>query len=95
MSRHTSRRRILFHFGRNTELTYLLDLSRDSDPSTTQPVQPSHDNCMPNQDPNPFCFTEMPEIDPFEMFDPTFDLDGIDACLEGSLDLSIPMELLY
>ena len=38
-------------------------------------------------------FNEMPGLDVFEMFDPSFDLDGIDACLEGNLDLSFPINL--
>jgi hypothetical protein len=37
----------------------------------------------------------MPQLDPFEMFDPGFDLNGIDACLEGNLDLGAPMSLPY
>ena len=42
---------------------------------------------------NPFLFTEMPGLDPFEMFGPDFDLDVIDACLEGNLDLAFPTNL--
>lgn len=30
------------------------------------------------------------ELDLFGMFDPSFDLEGIDARLEGNLDLSFP-----
>ncbi|EXJ73418.1 uncharacterized protein A1O5_03178 [Cladophialophora psammophila CBS 110553] len=45
------------------------------------------------QDPGFSYFSEMPELDPFEMFDPEFDLDVIDACLEGNLDLSFPTNL--
>lgn len=47
---------------------------------------------QPLQDPNNlFSFNEMPGLNVFEMFDPNFDLDGIDAVLEGSLDLSSPI----
>jgi hypothetical protein len=35
----------------------------------------------------------MPELDLFDMFDTNFDLDGIDAFLEGNLDLSFPTNL--
>lgn len=31
-----------------------------------------------------------PNMDVFGMFDPNFDLNVIDACLEGNLDLSFP-----
>lgn len=43
------------------------------------------------EDLNPFYFTEMPLLDPFEMFDPEFDLNDVDACLENNLDLTAPM----
>jgi hypothetical protein len=33
----------------------------------------------------------MPGLDPFEMFDPNIDLDGIDSFLEGNLDPAAPM----
>ena len=35
-----------------------------------------------------FGFT--PDIDLFGMFDPAFDLDGFDACLEGNLNPAFP-----
>ena len=37
-------------------------------------------------DVDPFYFTEMPNLEPFDMFDPEFDLNGVDAYLEGNLD---------
>ena len=44
---------------------------------------------QPLQDPsNLFSFDEMLGLDVFEFFDPDFDLDSIDAFLEGNLDLS-------
>jgi hypothetical protein len=42
------------------------------------------------QDFNPFLFTEVPGLDPF---DTNFDLDGIDAYLEGYLDPAFPTNL--
>lgn len=36
-----------------------------------------------------FLFAGVP-VDPFEMFDPGVDLDVIDACLEGNLNLAYP-----
>ena len=49
---------------------------------------------QPLQDPsNLFSFDEMSGLDVFKMFDPDFDLDGIDAFLEGNLDLSFPANL--
>lgn len=47
------------------------------------------------QDFSPFYFTEMPQLDPFKMFDPGFDLNGADTCFEGNLDLGAPMGLPY
>jgi hypothetical protein len=35
-------------------------------------------------------FDSISDMDPFGMFDPTFDLDSLDALLEGNLDLSFP-----
>ena len=35
-------------------------------------------------------FDAVSDVDLFGMFDPRFDLNGIDACLEGNLDLSFP-----
>jgi hypothetical protein len=51
-----------------------------------------HDQSIAH-DLNAFYFTDMADLDPFDMFDPTFDLHGIDACLEGNLDLAIPIHL--
>lgn len=35
-------------------------------------------------------FGSIPDIDLFGMFDPAFDLDGFDACLEGNLNPAFP-----
>lgn len=43
---------------------------------------------MPDFDPS--IFDSISDMDPFGMFDPTFDLDSLDALLEGNLDLSFP-----
>jgi hypothetical protein len=43
---------------------------------------------MPDFDPS--LFNSISEVDLFGMFDPTFDLTSVDACLEGNLDLSFP-----
>lgn len=51
-------------------------------------------NTIPLQDFNPSMFNEMPDFDVFGMFDPNFDLDAIDACLQGNLGLSFPTNLL-
>lgn len=54
----------------------------------------SENSMQPLEDPNNlFPFDEMSGLDVFEMFDPDFDLDGIDAFLEGNLDLSFPANL--
>ncbi|EPE32905.1 hypothetical protein GLAREA_05917 [Glarea lozoyensis ATCC 20868] len=41
---------------------------------------------------NPSMFDSLTDIDLFDMFDPNFDLNGIDAALQGNLDLSFPTE---
>jgi hypothetical protein len=42
---------------------------------------------------DPFLDSDVPAMDPFAMFDPNFDLNAIDACLEQNLDLGVPMSL--
>ncbi|KAE8452197.1 hypothetical protein EG329_001664 [Mollisiaceae sp. DMI_Dod_QoI] len=42
------------------------------------------------QDVDPSMFGSLPDIDIFGMFDPAFDLDGFDACLEGNLNPAFP-----
>jgi hypothetical protein len=44
------------------------------------------------QDFDPSLFDAVSDLDLFGMFDPSFDLNGIDACLEGNLDLSFPTQ---
>lgn len=39
---------------------------------------------------DPLLFDSMADIDLFGMFDPAFDLDGFDACLEGNLNPAFP-----
>jgi hypothetical protein len=38
-----------------------------------------------------YYFSDMPGLDPFEMFDPKFNLESIDSFLEGNLDPAVPM----
>lgn len=38
-----------------------------------------------------YYFSGMPGLDPFEMFDPKFDLDSINSFLEGNLDPVAPL----
>jgi hypothetical protein len=42
------------------------------------------------QDFDPSIFDNLADIDLFGMFDPAFDLDGLDACLEGNLNPAFP-----
>lgn len=39
---------------------------------------------------DPSIFDAMADVDLFGMFDPSFNLDGFDACLESNLDPSFP-----
>lgn len=64
------------------------------------PIPPPHDDephvdGFLSPDTNLLYFSDMPEIDPFDMFDADFDLDGIDACLEGNLALSHPTNFFH
>ncbi|KAK0118980.1 hypothetical protein ONS95_007847 [Cadophora gregata] len=45
------------------------------------------------QDFDPSIFDSITDIDLFGMFDPAFDLDGFDACLEGNLNPGFPSGL--
>ncbi|KAJ4295104.1 hypothetical protein N0V90_007113 [Kalmusia sp. IMI 367209] len=38
-----------------------------------------------------FFTSGLPEMDPFDMLDPQFDLDGMDAFWEGNIDLAAPV----
>lgn len=65
----------------------------------TEPIQSGFNSnlgadSIPLQDFNPSVFTEMPDLDVFGMFDPNFDLNAIDACLQGNVDLSFPTNLM-
>jgi hypothetical protein len=43
------------------------------------------------QDFDPSMLDSIADIDLFGMFDPAFDLDGFDACLEGNLNPAFPI----
>lgn len=42
---------------------------------------------------DPSVFDSIADVDLFGMFDPAFDLDGFDACLEGNLNPAFPNAL--
>lgn len=62
-------------------------------PNPQRPGALEH-NSRIDQDYDSFNFQSIPEFDLFDMFDPEFDLDTIDACLEQNLDLGIPTNRL-
>ena len=45
---------------------------------------------QPMQDFDLSVFDAINDVDLFGMFDPAFDLDGFDACLEGNLNPAFP-----
>lgn len=47
---------------------------------------------QPIPDFDPAMFDYLTDVDLFDMFDPNFDLNGIDAALQGNLDLSFPTQ---
>jgi hypothetical protein len=47
-------------------------------------------NDQPSTPFDPSMFDSMADIDLFGMFDPAFDLDGFDACLESNLNPAFP-----
>ncbi|KAH7364392.1 hypothetical protein BKA65DRAFT_491203 [Rhexocercosporidium sp. MPI-PUGE-AT-0058] len=64
--------------------------------ATQNAVLPNPDIQQPDlsmQDFDPSIFDSMTNIDLFGMFDPAFDLDGFDACLEGNLNPGFPSGL--
>ena len=70
------------------------DAPHEQEPVPNVANDRSENPIQPLQEPsNLFSFGEMSGLDIFEMFDPDFDLDGIDAFLEGNLDLSFPANL--
>ena len=72
----------------------LEDEPQEQDPVPNVANDRSESPMQPLEDPSSiFSFDEMSGLDVFEMFDPDFDLDGIDAFLEGNLDLSFPANL--
>jgi hypothetical protein len=62
-----------------------LSKNPEADGNSYTPNDNSHEHC--NINPSHFA-VDMQDFDVFELFDPNFDLDGIDACLGGNLDLS-------
>jgi hypothetical protein len=48
---------------------------------------------QPMQDFDLSVFDSINDVDLFGMFDPAFDLDSFDACLEGNLNPTFPNEL--
>lgn len=47
-------------------------------------------NLAESQGFDPSLAADLEDFDVFALFDPNFDLDGIDALLGGNLDMSIP-----
>ena len=50
---------------------------------------------MQDFDPSLFDLNATGDIDLFSMFDPSFDLVGFDACLEGNLNPGFPTPASY
>ncbi|CZR50816.1 uncharacterized protein PAC_00690 [Phialocephala subalpina] len=78
---------------------YLAQNERDVQASSSLVPQNEDQNDMnmngnisnqPIQDVDPSIFGSIPDIDLFGMFDPAFDLDSFDACLEGNLNPAFP-----
>ncbi len=57
--------------------------------NATPPIH-AQDIFPPTQEFDPSIFDSVSDLDLFGMFDPNFDLNGVDALLEGNLDLSFP-----
>jgi hypothetical protein len=70
------------------ELTWILDYRTSTAGSTSQ----MNGLLAPIQDFDPSIFDSLTDVDLFDMFDPTFDLNGVDAALQGNLDLSFPTQ---
>ncbi|KAL3418930.1 fungal specific transcription factor [Phlyctema vagabunda] len=70
-------------------------IAEDNVPSIVHPIQvgassnpadTSHPEVLPMPDFDPSLFDSVSNLDIFGLFDPGFDLVGVDACLEGNLD---------
>ncbi|KAI9643853.1 hypothetical protein NHQ30_007204 [Ciborinia camelliae] len=57
---------------------------------TTPSIAPIYGGQMQDVDPSLFNLNATGDIDLFSMFDPSFDLDSFDACLEGNLNPGFP-----
>lgn len=63
-----------------------------SDPNLTSrahnaKIRERESSLLPDET-HPFDFTGLLDLDPFDIFRPEFDLDSVDAYLDGYLDLS-------
>lgn len=58
-------------------------------------VDSGHFDPTSEQDFTSTSFDGIGHFNPFEMFDPKFDLDGIDAYLEANLDLAAPIGISF
>lgn len=70
--------------------------AQNTTPGIPAPVQVANSDVHLQQLPmdfDPSLFDSISDIDLFGMFDPAFDLDGFDACLEGNLNPAFPSGL--
>lgn len=65
--------------------------------SLSAPQQPIVTELQPfeNLGLNPAVFDPALDFDVFGLFDPAFDLAGMDACLDGNLDLGFGMGMVF
>jgi len=63
-------------------------------PEAGEKLDAHNDNAYEHYDMDPSLIdVDLPDFDVFELFDPDFNLDGVDACLGSYLDLSFPPQL--
>ena len=62
-------------------------------PSTSRELESNdgvNGQSLLTQESDPSFYVDLPDLDVFGLFDPNFNLDGIDAYLEGNLNLTCP-----
>lgn len=77
---------------RATERVEIIDNS-NAVPSTSREFESNNGvngHSLLTQESDPSFYVDLPDLDVFGLFDPNFNLDGIDAYLEGNLNLTYP-----
>lgn len=95
LSLHSVQSVAVFHLMNLTAITELVAPTPSTQINTPSIVPICSTAHMQDFDPSLFNLNVTGDIDLFSMFDPSFDLDGFDACLEGNLNPGFPTSAPY